>query len=222
VVVGQSEFPGLGSDGFVWTPESGIQSLTEFAGTRFQSAYDASADGTKLLAVTTQNVLWSAAVGVLPLGDVGPGWTVPVAISGDGRTVLGRDQVLDGAVIWTERHGWRRVSQVLEARGVDMTELYLVYPTGISYDGRTIVGWGYETRGPGEDDFTWIAYLGDLECPADADGDLVIDLTDLAILLTNFGAAGGATREQGDLDADGDADLDDLTVLLINYGTICD
>lgn len=58
-------------------------------------------------------------------------------------------------------------------------------------------------------------------CPGDVDGDNDVDLTDLASLLSNFGVASGAAREQGDLDGDGDVDLTDLATLLANFGTTC-
>lgn len=59
-------------------------------------------------------------------------------------------------------------------------------------------------------------------CPADLDGDGSIGLTDLAILLTNFGLPGGATPQQGDTDRDGDVDLVDLATLLTVFGSDCD
>jgi Dockerin type I domain len=58
-------------------------------------------------------------------------------------------------------------------------------------------------------------------CPGDVNGDNIVNLTDLATLLTNFGTPSGATREMGDLDADGDVDLTDLATLLTNFGTTC-
>lgn len=58
-------------------------------------------------------------------------------------------------------------------------------------------------------------------CPGDADGDLDVDLTDLAFLLTNFGLPSGAERADGDLDGDGDVDLVDLATLLSHFGTSC-
>lgn len=58
-------------------------------------------------------------------------------------------------------------------------------------------------------------------CPGDVDGDLDVDLTDLANLLVNFGLPSGATRGQGDLDGDSDVDLIDLATLLSNFGTVC-
>lgn len=58
-------------------------------------------------------------------------------------------------------------------------------------------------------------------CPADLDGDGAIGQGDLGILLSNFGAPGGGTPEQGDLDGDGDVDQGDLGVLLAAYGAPC-
>jgi C1A family cysteine protease len=58
------------------------------------------------------------------------------------------------------------------------------------------------------------------DCPEDLNGDGEIDLSDLAILLTNYGIT-GAAPEDGDLDGDGDVDLTDLSALLAVYGTSC-
>jgi hypothetical protein len=55
-------------------------------------------------------------------------------------------------------------------------------------------------------------------CPGDVDGDLDVDLTDLAILLGSFGTA----ASNGDLNADGVVDLSDLSLLLANFGNVCE
>jgi hypothetical protein len=52
----------------------------------------------------------------------------------------------------------------------------------------------------------------------DLDGDGVVDLTDLTILLAHFGTLGGATLQDGDITGDGSVDLGDLTLLLANFG----
>ena len=57
-------------------------------------------------------------------------------------------------------------------------------------------------------------------CP-DLNGDNAVDLTDLAILLSNFGLPSGATRAQGDLDGDGAVTLTDLATLLSAFGSPC-
>jgi hypothetical protein len=55
--------------------------------------------------------------------------------------------------------------------------------------------------------------------PTDLNGNGTVDLTDLAVLLANFGATAEATAEQGDTDGDADIDLQDLTLLLADFGT---
>jgi len=55
-------------------------------------------------------------------------------------------------------------------------------------------------------------------------GDCDVDLTDLAVLLSNFGITSGATRDQGDIDpaaGDGDVDLTDLALMLSDFGAVC-
>lgn len=57
------------------------------------------------------------------------------------------------------------------------------------------------------------------DCPEDLDGDGQIGLSDLSILLTNFGAPGGPA--EGDIDGDGMVGLADLSALLAVFGTMC-
>lgn len=66
-----------------------------------------------------------------------------------------------------------------------------------------------------------VAHIGPVPpCPADLNGDNVVDISDLTGLLSNFGI-GGATPEQGDLDGDGDVDLTDLAMMLSSFGLPC-
>lgn len=58
-------------------------------------------------------------------------------------------------------------------------------------------------------------------CFGDIDGDSVIGLSDLGIILANYGTTSGATPEMGDLDDDGDVDLSDLGEFLAVFGTLC-
>ena len=52
----------------------------------------------------------------------------------------------------------------------------------------------------------------------DTNGDGLVDLTDLGVVLSTFGMTSEATRADGDFDADGDVDLSDVGILLANYG----
>lgn len=62
--------------------------------------------------------------------------------------------------------------------------------------------------------------IGDC-CAADLDQDGVISLSDLAVLLSNFGTPIAATQSLGDIDSDGDVDLQDMALLLAQFGTNC-
>lgn len=53
----------------------------------------------------------------------------------------------------------------------------------------------------------------------DVDGDCDVDITDLGIVLSNFGTSGAGLA--GDVDNDGDVDISDLGALLANFGTTC-
>lgn len=57
-------------------------------------------------------------------------------------------------------------------------------------------------------------------CPADINGDGNVDLTDLGILLADYGCAGPGPCP-GDVDGDGDTDLSDLGIVLAAYGQPC-
>ena len=57
-----------------------------------------------------------------------------------------------------------------------------------------------------------------LDCPGDIDGDGGVNLTDLAILLSDFDCTSGCV---GDVDGDDDADLTDLAILLANFDLTC-
>lgn len=58
-------------------------------------------------------------------------------------------------------------------------------------------------------------------CTGDVNGDRVVDLADLAILLGNFGTLSGGTLEGGDVNSDGAVDIQDLALLLAAFGTTC-
>jgi hypothetical protein len=59
----------------------------------------------------------------------------------------------------------------------------------------------------------------DVGADADFDGNCQINLTDLGILLANFG--GPATNATGDANGDGQANLTDLGILLARFGSNC-
>jgi spore coat protein A len=53
----------------------------------------------------------------------------------------------------------------------------------------------------------------------DVNGDCLVNITDLGLVLSNFGDAG--PNSPGDVDGDGDTDISDLGILLANFGRSC-
>lgn len=64
-----------------------------------------------------------------------------------------------------------------------------------------------------------VTYTVGNNCPADLNNDGSVGLSDLATLLTNFGAPG--TAAQGDLNNDGQVSLTDLAQMLTVFGSNC-
>jgi predicted outer membrane repeat protein len=62
---------------------------------------------------------------------------------------------------------------------------------------------------------------GPQPCVGDLNGDGIINLADLGILLANYGTTSGMTYTDGDLNCDCAVDLADLGELLGRYGTTC-
>ncbi len=60
-------------------------------------------------------------------------------------------------------------------------------------------------------------------CPGNVNGDQVVDLSDLTLLLAAFGSSSGdpGYNANADLDASGSVELSDLALLLANFGTTC-
>lgn len=61
--------------------------------------------------------------------------------------------------------------------------------------------------------------VGAPNCPGDLNDSNSVDISDLSILLSQFGSVGAGFS--GDLDNDGDVDITDLSMLLSNFGTNC-
>ncbi len=63
----------------------------------------------------------------------------------------------------------------------------------------------------------WAARPG-LNADYDLDGD--VDVADLGVLATNYGATGGMMWSQGDANLDGDVNVTDLGILATHYGSV--
>jgi hypothetical protein len=111
---------------------------------------------------------WTAETGMTPMLDAEgrlPNF-YPRAASADGSVVVGLG--LFGATVWDARQGFRSISSVLSSdHGLDQGGMSLLTATGISADGRTIVGTGRNRDGNQE---AWIARLDGVDLVASSLG----------------------------------------------------
>ena len=66
--------------------------------------------------------------------------SIPSGITANGEVIVGRASSTGGAFIWDPTHGMRSLSALLESLGADLQGVPLSEATGISDDGRRIVG----------------------------------------------------------------------------------
>ncbi len=228
VVVGKSH-SGDGPQAFLWTEATGMVGLGDLQpAPYFSEARAANADGSVIVGMGAlvsfeehEAFFWTEEDGMVGLGDLPGGLfrSAARAVSDDGTVIVGVGASDEGdrrAFIWTASSGMRDLADVLQTDlGLDITGWTLEVATGVSADGRTIVGSGVNPFGKKE---AWLAYLGPAHCPADLDGDGVVGLGDLPTFVANLGVAAGALPEDGDLDGDGDVDLADFALFAAGFG----
>ncbi len=180
VVVGGANSPS-GHEGFRWTADEGMVGLGALDHVHLSQAFGVSADGSVVVGQVSNEELireafrWTAEDGMVGLGALpGGDRSTARAVSADGSIVVGGSRG-GGAFIWDAAHGMRPLTQVLTDLGLDMSDWYLFRATGVSADGRTIVGYGAGSDGRLQG---WIAYLPEPRAPESA---LLLALACLAI-----------------------------------------
>ncbi len=227
IVVGSSD-SSSGVQAYRW--QSGVfTALGDLAGGAFASgAADVSADGAVIVGFGTTGtgsvaVRWVNGV-IGSLGDLPGGETSAfgLGVSRNGSFVVGRGNTVEGAraFVWDAANGLRDVNALLESQGVSLEGLALTSAFAVSDDGRTLAGEGFYEDSSGS--FAWTARLGEppLACPGDLNGDSVVDLADLGIVLANFDGD-NVSLHDGDYNCDGQIDLSDLGVVLALFGSRC-
>ena len=221
-VVGVAGFP---FQAFRWTAATGLVGLGFLPGGTLSGALGANTDGSVAVGIArapdSQAMRWTDATGIVVLGDL-PGGVVESyawATSADGFVIVGVGTGVRGqeAFIWDDQRGMRSLRDVLiNEYGLELNDWHLEQAYDVTPDGTTIVGYGSNPAGDTE---AWIAHIHSM-CPADINGDGMVDLADLGILLADFGCVPPGPCV-GDIDADGDTDLADLGILLANFGMTC-
>lgn len=151
-----------------------------------------------------------------------PGYPVDSAaydVTADGATVVGE---------FTD-YNQSPVARAFRWQGGSWTDLNADYASlladgsilhrasAISYDGRYIVGTGYNAQTQRTE-----AFLLDTWCnPADVNGDGIADDADLVAILTTFGTPGSGYTRHEDINKDGVVDDADLLTVLLYFGAGC-
>jgi probable HAF family extracellular repeat protein len=141
---------------------------------------------------------WTSATGMVGLGTLDGFYGSQGdarAASADGSIVVGYSDYQLGyaAFIWDETHGMRRLRDVLSGYGLDLSGWTLTAATGISADGRVIVGDG---TNPGGDPEAWMAVLpGGAAVPA-LDGPGATALSLLLVATGLLAARSARSRAQ--------------------------
>jgi probable HAF family extracellular repeat protein len=209
IVVGYSD-SSSGHQAFLWTAADGMVGLGSLLAGGESSAQAISADGSTVVGwsdtvLGARGFVWDADTGMKQIA--GPSIFSPIAVSGDGSLVVGgTDDANFGAFILQRVEGAQSVQRVLEKNfGVDVAGWSLTSATGISEDGRVIVGVG-SSPNCGEDG--WIATI-DPGCGdgVDNDGDDLIDYPNDPGC-RSVSSFGENPECDDDLDNDGDGKVD--------------
>lgn len=227
VIVGWQD--GSIRQGAVWV--NGVQELIDLPnGQDASEASCVSADG-----------VWVSGMGVGAGFGVGDTWryntvtnvseTVPNLAAGGGLYMAGMGISSDGSMVVGSTWPWGMPASFgnafvwREGKGTQQLPAYfneigVTYPagftfasvTGMSDDGRWLTGWG-NSGSPGNT-VTWIVELPGnvVECPADVNGDGVVDVVDVLALLAAWGT------DDADVDGDGITDVVDLLAMIAGWG----
>lgn len=165
-VVGYSS-TSFGNAQFRWTEGSGMQNLVP-AGKSGNRATAVSADGSVVVGNTPTEFAgghafrWTDETGsqLLTTTELQPWSSYAFAVSADGAVVAGQMNTTASsaveAFVWTEGTGYVRISDALERSGINLHGWHLTTASGISADGRIVVGTGRNPAGSSE---AWRAEL---------------------------------------------------------------
>ncbi len=150
------------SEAFRWLQTNNtMEALGRLPGDLYSNAFGVSADGSTIVGFSgTDSSLtafrWTPTTGMQNLGMTGIN-SLAWDVSDDGATIVGLAGGGKGAVIWRSGLEMTPLQDILIAAGVDLTGWTLESATGISGDGRKVVGFGTNRDGNTE------AWLADLE-----------------------------------------------------------
>ncbi|MGA2569350.1 MAG: hypothetical protein ABSF23_02415 [Terracidiphilus sp.] len=162
VVVGSSyDLPSWGhEEAFVWTQQGGVQGLGIMPGGTWSFPNAISPDGEVVAGTASTDsgpvaFRWTRAAGMVSLGRLpGTSITHPGSVNANGTIVVGggyADRDHATAFIWDAAHGMRSLQNALQSDyGLNLAGWHLQHASGITPDGKVIVGWGIDPAGSQE------------------------------------------------------------------------
>lgn len=228
-------FGGFGGDGvrrpITWDAVNGFQILPDSAGEPAEGlVIEMSSNGQFIVGALGNQMNLTPAFwadgGNAQAIDLWPGYQVGEStdVVDDGSIVVGNwrltpfsDEFGSLAFIWDSVNGARPLQEVLEDEyNVDLGGWTLNQVSAISPDGRALAGTGVNPQGNLE---AYKVLLPDVATPlGDLNGDGVVDVSDLLLLLAAWGPCPPEESCDADLNNDGSVDVSDLLLLLGNWG----
>jgi len=210
---------------FLWTEQDGVTGLGSIGG-ESTSAHAISGDGSTVLAwVFMADTLWllyrwTADEGYTLIEPLPEQTFIQLAsMSYDASVMLGwaEEDGENHAVIWTAEDGIQRLKDVLAAKGATGMKGWRLVNGYLSDDGLNIGGRGRHPDNPNWP-YPFFATLPAKSVPGDLDGDGVVDVSDLLLLLGEWGTCADPNDCPADLNNDGVVNVSDLLILLANWG----
>lgn len=144
VIVGFGDHDAGTITAMMWTESGGMTPIPGLALGTPSQANGVSSDGRFVCGYWGDSLFrYEAGVGAQLLGQLpGGGFIDGLDISGDGSVIVGHTDSPDGflATIWTESGGVQTLSDYAAGFGLDLSGWTLLSASGVSDDGRTIVG----------------------------------------------------------------------------------
>lgn len=235
VVVGVANLEGVDWP-FAWTAAEGTVVLGDLSG-GFSGgiAYAVNFDGSVIVGGSRSGeswpedeyeaFRWTAAGGMMPLGDLPTGdySSEARAVSADGSIVVGLSSVhpspRTAAFIWDATRGMRDLREVLiNEYHLDLDGWELSTAQGISADGRTVVGRG---RNPDGQPQAWIAHMVQ-NCPADWNADGAVTSVDFVDFVEAFLCSGNdQSCPSADFNMDGVTNSNDFFAFVVAFFNGC-
>ena len=165
VIIGDTNDGHGGAQGLRWGVDGQPAALGVLPGGTITEVSAVSTDGSVIVgagdsASGYEGLRWTASGGMVGLGHLlGGNSSTAFAVSGNGNVVVGQEYVSNVPMvfIWDLVHGMRNLQTVLETDfGLDLGGWRLIEARGISADGATIVGTGWNPQGHLE---AWVAHL---------------------------------------------------------------